>query len=167
MTDYKQKLDLKPEDIHMIVSHAWRTLKCYTGDGRLIFATDALTDGTGDYDNTGRQDLPSSDTPFGTYRFTGEIIQTRASDSWGTWASYGPWFLGLYDVDGQERSLGRSGIGMHGGRQGKYAPDPSQRRLLYPTHGCIRVYDDVLEGKILPTVRRALRDGKAFVTVVP
>lgn len=166
MTDYKKKLNLKPEDIHMIVSHTWRTLKCYTGEGKLVFSSDALTEGVGDYDDTGRQNLPNSDTPFGTYKFTGEIIKTTVEDSFAVWASYGPWFLGLYDVDGQERRVGRAGIGMHGGRQGKYAPDPRHRRLLYPTHGCIRVYDDILEEKIVPTVRRALRDGRAFVTVV-
>ena len=162
MTDYKKKLNLKTSDIHMIVSHAWRSLKCYSGDGKLLFVTDALTEGVND-----DYRLQGGDTPLGTYRFTGEIIKTSTQEPWDTWASYGPYFLGLHDVDGQERILGRAGIGMHGGRQGKYAPDTTHRRLLYPTHGCIRVYDDVITEPIVPAVRLAMRDGKAFVTVVP
>ena len=161
MTDYKAKLNLQPHDVHMIVSHTWRSMKVYTGDGRQILATDALTSGTGgDFTQVG------GDTPLGTYRFTGEIIQTTIEDSFATWASYGPWFLGLFDVDGQERIIGRSGIGMHGGRQGKYAPDSRNTHHLYPTHGCIRVYDEILDEKIVPLLRQTLRGGKAYVTVV-
>lgn len=155
-------LDLKPNDIHMVVSHAWRSLKCFKGDGTLLFTTDALTAGVnGDYH------LPGGDTPFGTYRFTGEIVKTTSKDPASEWASYGPCFLGLHDVDGQERLLGRAGIGMHGGRQGAHAPDPTHKRQLYPTMGCIRVYDDILMDRILPAVRLALRDGSAYVTVGP
>ena len=161
MTDYKSKLGLKPADIHMIVSHTWRSLRCFKGDGTLMLKTDALTEGVnGDYH------LAGGDTPLGTYRFTGEIVKTSSQEPLDVWASYGPYFLGLHDVDGQERILGRAGIGMHGGRQGRFAPDPNNKRLLYPTHGCIRVYDDVLTDFIVPAVRLALRDGKAFVSVV-
>ena len=156
-------LTFGPSDCHMVVSHAWHSLNVFDGHGKLLFHSSALTSGTGgSVDNTG------GDTPFGDYLVTSEIIETLPAEPWDTRAAYGPWFLGLTDLEGQESSRGRAGIGMHGGRQGDYAPDPTERHLLYPTHGCIRVFDDVLSHKIVPLVRSTqAAGGRVVITVGP
>jgi len=150
---------MNPGDIHIMISHAQKVAQAYDHTGVKVFRIDALTHGVG-----GGVDAHAGDTPAGDYRATG-LVQTTDADTSATWAAYGPWFVALDDLEGQERSRSRAGIGMHGGGTG--LPDPqANRQDLIPTCGCIRIHNHDLATLIVPLVKHALANGLEFLVTV-
>lgn len=153
---------ITPKDVHIMISHSWHSMKIFDGSGRLLLKSVALTSGTG-----GDVDQVGGDTPFGDYQMTSEIVPT-APDDYANMAIYGPYFLGLWDMEGQESSRGRAGIGMHAGRQGAYAYSSADPHELEPTHGCCRVLEEDLVDVIVPLRHKTLAaGGRVIVTVGP
>lgn len=151
---------LKPKDIHIIVSHAYRTAKAFDAHGLLLWKTAALTEGVAD-----SVDLPGGDTPFGLYRL-GEPIPTSVHEPAAIWHAYGPWFMDMQDLENQETGRGRAGIGLHGGGTGLRDPLADEQPLI-PTHGCVRVHNGFLKSRIVPLVQRTQKaGGSVYLTVV-
>jgi hypothetical protein len=155
-------IKINPEDCHIMISHSWHSMKIFDGHGNLLLKSVALTSGTG-----GGVDSVGGDTPFGDYQMTSEAVET-APDDHANMAVYGPWFLGLWDMEGQESSRGRAGIGMHCGRQGAYAYPGAGPHELEPTHGCIRVLEEDMVNTIVPLRHKTLvAGGRVIITVGP
>lgn len=84
--------------------------------------------------------MTGGDTPPGRYR-VGKIHPISADDPQAN--AFGPYFLDLIELEGQEMRHGRAGIGIHGGGSGLADPRaPFQGWKI--THGCVRVQNDHL-----------------------
>lgn len=169
---------MKPGDYHLVVNATVdfrESAKLFDHKGKLLKMMPCMTIGS----NGPRTDVPSGDTPAGLYHVS--FIQRSApQESAGdVWASYGEWFMDLYDDEGQERDAGRAGIGLHGGGS-RLGVDPDDRRRplkkrsralapmqqLMPTNGCIRVHNADLE-YLAQRFGQALNSGSTcWITVV-
>jgi L,D-transpeptidase catalytic domain len=68
----------------------------------------------------------------------------------------------LIDLEGQEESVNRAGICLHGGGSACGWPDAwTEYQTIYPTHGCIRMYNKDLQDLILPLVDK----GTVYISV--
>lgn len=151
---------LKSKDVHLVVSHAYRTMKAFSAGGRIIWKTPALTEGVAD-----SVDLVGGDTPYGLYRL-GEPVQTAKEEPAAIWHAYGPWFMDMQDLENQETGRGRAGIGLHGGGTGLRDPLADEQPLI-ATHGCVRVHNGFLKARIVPLVQRTQKaGGTVYLTVV-
>lgn len=135
-------------DFHLVISHARRTMKAFDHTGRLLWTAPALTEGVND-----DVDLPGGDTPMGLYK-CGKITVTSAHEPKRTWDSYGHLFIDLVELENQEASRGRAGVGIHGGGTGLEDPLAGMQPLL-ATLGCVRVHNRDLRALIAPLVRAA------------
>jgi len=152
--------NLHPSDFHIVVSHAKRTAKAFNALGILKWNIPALTEGVAD-----DVDLVGGDTPLGLYRL-GQITQTQPDEPRGIKDAYGPWFIDLVEMENQEASRGRAGVGLHGGGTGLLNPH-ADRQPLIPTHGCIRVHNGDLKSLVVPLVKHAkAAGGTVYLTVV-
>lgn len=147
---------LQPGDLHLVVNATvdfQESAKLFDDTGKLLKVMPCMTQGS----NGPRTDVPSGDTPAGLYHVT-FILRSKPDESpTEVWGRYGEWFVDLHDVDRQERSVGRAGIGLHGGGS-RLGVDPADRRRplekrsmalaprqqLVPTNGCIRVHNEHL-----------------------
>ena len=157
-------LALKPGDIHVMISHM-RKIACgyrKSGDGAdKLWIIPALTEGVG-----GGPDAHAGDTPWGDYQATG-IVPTTAADTEETRMAYGPSFISLADLEGQESSRGRAGIGIHGGGTSLGTVGSQQpQQPLVPTCGCIRLHNQDLVDRVVPLVRETLHAGRRFIVTV-
>ena len=121
------------------------TLYLYDPDGQNTFICECLGRGSNhednDFDHTDWWKT-NADTPTGVY--SGSIIPP-ASDT----AAYGPYkrvnMVACYEEDHADIAAHsgyfRSGIQIHGGREGRSTPDQPWYPL-WPTYGCIRVSND-------------------------
>jgi hypothetical protein len=76
--------------------------------------------------------------------------------------SFGWYSFDLVELERQEARYGRGGVMIHGGGSACGWPGawwPQQR--LFPTHGCIRMYNTDLRDKLLPLTSK----GKVYVGV--
>lgn len=150
---------MKPNDIHIVLSHARRTAKAFVPGGKLLWKAAALTEGVAD-----DVDLPGGDTPMGLYK-CGLITKTQPDEPAHIWASYGPWFIDLIDLENQETGRGRAGIGMHGGGTGLANPLADDQPLI-ATHGCVRWKNGFLRRALIPLVHDVQKQGgTVYVTV--
>lgn len=94
-------------------------------------------------------EVAGGDTVPGLYVCGQVIPSVEGVDSGAIFRAYGRYAIELLEQQGQESALGRAGIMMHGG--GSAAPDPlAPYQGWYPTHGCIRLQNLVLEYAIVP-----------------
>lgn len=151
------------EDSHLIVNDIVETCKAYNRQGRLLWEVPCLA--RGQYDDK-TWNIVNSDTPPGLYK-VGKVY--RDYEVYGdrpafdrTLMAYGWYSLDLVDLEKQEERYGRAGIMIHGGGSGNGWPgawEPYQK--LFPTHGCIRMYNTDLAKKVLPLVNK----GTVYVSV--
>ena len=157
-------LALKPGDIHVMISHGQKQARAFRkGDvaSEHLWDIPALTEGVG-----GGPDAHAGSTPFGDYAATG-IVPTTAADTEETRMAYGSYFISLSDLEGQESSRGRAGIGIHGGGTA-LGPVGSQmpNQALVPTLGCCRLHNADLVLRVVPLVRETLHAGRRFIVTV-
>jgi hypothetical protein len=148
-------------DIHLVLNARSRLLKCYDVRGHLRWSVMARGEGVAGPGWT----MPYGDTPPGLYR-CGECRPTLPEDPASVHESYGPWFIYLLDEEPRARG-GHTGIGIHGGRDTTPGGRPSHPGALAMTHGCIRVDNEDLRGRVVPAVQFTQRHGGvAWLTVV-
>ena len=143
----------KDGDFHLIVNDINETLKAYSSDGKELFRIPCLARGQGldtDWHTRG------SDTPPGLYklgRLYDDILAHGEHPNYSNdqMLSYGWQSYDMISLDGNEERAGRAGIMLHGGGSncgwpGAWAP----RQRLYPTLGCVRIYNIDLRNRIQP-----------------
>lgn len=157
------KPELKPGDHHLVVNDVAETMKCFDHTGKLLWEVPCLARGQG---SDWEWRLPRTDTPPGLYKI-GQVyddygavgdncLYTRTRMAYG-WETFD-----LVDLEGNEDGSGRAGICIHGGGSACGWPgawEPQQH--LYPTFGCIRVYNRVTREQILPLTKQ----GTVYVSV--
>lgn len=85
--------------------------------------------------------MVGGDTPPGRYRL-GDITAIPADDRQAS--AFGPYFIDLIELEGQESRFGRAGIGIHGGGSGLPEAWAARRQGWKVTHGCVRVQNEDL-----------------------
>ena len=146
---------MAPHDYHMVIADNVGKLWTAQGDlypvrydGELHQSIGAHTQGV----NGPGYQITGSDTVPGLYKCGNIIPSIEGVDPWSIFAAYGRFAIELIEQQGQESALGRAGIMMHGGGSG--APDPlAPYQGWYPTHGCVRLQNIVLEYAIVPLLR--------------
>jgi len=155
------KPEMRPEDIHLVLSAKSRILKCYGPDGKERWRIPARAEGIAGPGWT----MPQGDTPPGLWRLD-ELIRTDPQEGVRVYEVYGPAFFTMWDMEGQERSLGRAGIGLHGGRDRSPGRASGSGDELAPTQGCIRVDNEDLMTRVVPAWRYVrARGGTVWLTV--
>ena len=153
----------KQGDSHLVVNDASETMKAFSFEGKLLWEIPCLA--RGQYSDF-EWKIKRSDTPPGLYvlgqLYNDYALHGNKAPYDRTLMAYGWAFYDMVELEDQERSLGRAGIGIHGGGSalgwpGAWAPE---QRLL-ATHGCVRVRNADLIHRILPLYRQ----GKVFVSV--
>ena len=169
---------MSPGDYHLVVNATVdyrESAKLFDHKGKLLKMMPCMTMGS----NGPRTDVPSGDTPAGLYHVS-YIQRTLPEESaYDVWSRYGEWYIDLYDDEGQERNVGRAGIGLHGGGS-RLGVDPDDRwrplkkrgwalapvQQLVPTNGCIRMHNTDLD-YLAQRFGQALNSGSAcWITVV-
>jgi hypothetical protein len=153
----------KQGDSHLVVNDASETMKAFSFEGKLLWEIPCLA--RGQYSDF-EWKIRRSDTPVGLYvlgqLYNDYALHGNKAPYDRTLMAYGWAFYDMVELEDQERSLGRAGIGIHGGGSalgwpGAWAPE---QRLL-ATHGCVRARNADLIHRILPLYRQ----GKVFVSV--
>jgi lipoprotein-anchoring transpeptidase ErfK/SrfK len=154
-----QRPNIQRNDYHFIVNSQQSTLTVYLANGNRVESVPAHTEGVG-----GSYDNPSGDTPPGLYKVD-RVEEIPANDSYAN--AYGPQYVWLIEMEGQESSRGRAGIGMHGGGSSLADPYYAGRQGWAATQGCIRLQnDDLLH--ICSLIRRCQGlGGDVWLTVNP
>jgi hypothetical protein len=152
MVGPKKKAMMGKNDSYLLVNDRDEDMEAYDAFGKLLWKIPALARGQGS-DTDWKSN--SSDTPPGLYKL-GAIYNDYAAYGPnpgydGTLQSYGWISYDLEEQEGQEAVYGRAGIMLHGGGSacgwpGAWAP----RQGLYPTLGCVRLYNIDLRDKVLP-----------------
>jgi len=158
-----QDFGFKAGDSHLIVNDAMETMKAFSSEGKLLWEIPCLARGQySDYE----WHIQRSDTPPGLYKlgqlYNDYAIHGNNAPYDRTLMAYGWAFYDMIDLEGQETSLGRAGIGLHGGGSalgwpGAWAPN----QALVSTYGCLRLHNQDLINKILPLYRQ----GTVFISV--
>ena len=158
-----QDFGFKAGDSHLIVNDAMETMKAFSSEGKLLWEIPCLARGQySDYE----WKIQRSDTPPGLYKlgqlYNDYAIHGNNAPYDRTLMAYGWAFYDMIDLEGQETSLGRAGIGLHGGGSalgwpGAWAPN----QALVSTYGCLRLHNQDLINKILPLYRQ----GTVFISV--
>lgn len=151
----------KAGDHHIVVNDAVETAKCYDHTGKLLWERPCLARGIWE-DNNWRD--PNSDTPPGLYRL-GAIyrdLEEGGNIPLHVRRSFGWYTFDMEDLEGQESSVGRAGICLHGGGSNCGWPGAwASFQRLYPTHGCVRMYNQDLKDLVLPLAEK----GTVYVSV--
>lgn len=156
-------LKVAPGDLHFVANLKTNTLKCFAveSDGRSENRYNVPVRGYGA--NGPGWSVPGGDTPPGPYR-AGSLHEIPESDPQS--AAFGPFFLDLEELNGQEMRYGRAGIGMHGGGSGLADPWHAARQGWQVTHGCLRLQNEDLM-RVMDSIKFIRkRGGEAFITVV-
>jgi hypothetical protein len=156
---------MHPEDLQILVFADDHVSKAYDYHGKLRWSIRSRCDGVGDPGDSGRTDLPNSDTPKGIYKMGTRYVQEPGTDLFGP---YGPVCYDLISMQGQEEKAQRAGISAHGGRDKTPDQRPSHWAELAMTHGCIRWDDDDIIWTVDPSVTyiREKRRGAVWVVVI-
>lgn len=154
------KIKLNPNDVKCVVNARAHVMKCFTLEG-LKWTIPCRGDGV----NGPGFEGSGGDTPPGMYE-VGQIIKTLPSEPQATWNAYGRWFCDLVELENQEASRGRAGIGTHGGGSG--SPNPlAPEQGWYKTLGCLRLQNKDLENIFVPMCQYVKKNkGKIYVEVV-
>jgi len=152
---------MNKKDYHIVADGVQGRMKCYDYDGNLKWIIPCLCKGV----MGPGSDVQGGDTPPGTY-LVGQLTETQSDEPASTWNAFGKFFFDLVELENQEASRGRAGVGVHGG--GSASPNPlAENQGLYPTHGCVRLLNKDLRDKFLNTYRYAKKNGgKLYLTVL-
>lgn len=156
-------LKLNLYDLHCIISASQNTVQIYKSDGYKLAELSAFPHGV----NGPRTDVTGGDTPFGDYLVTG-YKATGKDEPQKIWEEYGPHYFYLQELDAQESSVERAGVGWHGGGSGLGYPGClADYQELLPTLGCIRSHNaDLGGGKMLMWFQQIWKlGGKIYATV--
>jgi hypothetical protein len=151
--------DLGPHDVHIVVNTVSDLAKCFVpGEAEPRWVVPCRNEGVA---GPG-WDRPYGDTPPGLWEVVRvEEIPPGDPDI----NAYGPVYLWLQELEGQAASVGRAGIGWHGGGSGLPAP-LAPRQGWQVTHGCLRSQNVDLTMRVVPTVRYThARGGRVWLTV--
>jgi len=155
------KIKLKENDVKCVVSGHGHTMKCFNYEGILKWTIPCRADGVNGPGFAG----PGGDTPPGIYEI-GLITKTNKSEPLSIWHSYGRWFADLVELENQEASRGRAGVGVHGGGTGLKEPLAAEQGWK-PTLGCVRLQNRDLETRFIPMCQFIKsKGGKIYVEVV-
>jgi|ERR1017187_5311399 hypothetical protein len=156
--DVKHHPPIKKNDFHLVFRARSHQLICFDAGGARRWTLDAHGEGT-----NGSYNVVGGNTPPGLYECM-KVEKTLSTEGTGIWNAYGPWYVWLQELEGQESSRGRSGVGMHGG--GSNSPAPlAPKQGFYPTHGCVRLQNEDLP-RLINTIRFAQsQGGRVFLTV--
>lgn len=142
----------KAGDSHLIVDDRAQTLTAWSFEGGKLFQVPAIARGQGGDKEWKRN---GEDTPPGLYRL-GQVWddygRVGASPSYALeLMQYGWTFVDMVELENQERTHGRSGVGIHGGGSalgwpGAWAP----KQRLVPTRGCVRCHNSDVRDRVLP-----------------
>ncbi len=153
------KPPIGPRDVHVVVNTASDLAKCFVpGEAEPRWVVPCRNEGVA---GPG-WDRPFGDTPPGLYRVV--AVEYIPADDPGS-AAYGPVYLWLQEMEGQESAVGRAGIGWHGGGSG--LTDPlAPRQGWMATQGCLRSQNEDLLLRVAPTVNYTIaRGGAVWLTV--
>lgn len=148
-------ISFKEGDHYVVVNDQAETAKIYNFAGKLLHKIPALARGQfsdGEFRRT------NSDTIPGLY-LAGQLYDDRKApanrDTIPTLAAYGWLTFDLISCDNQEAFFYRAGLCAHGGGSLNGWPGAwAAKQRLYPTHGCIRFYNEDLEKILLPLYRK-------------
>lgn len=145
----------KAGDSHLIVDDRAETLTAWSFEGMRLFQVPAIARGQGGDKEWKRN---GEDTPPGLYRL-GQVWddygRVGASPSYALeLMQYGWVFIDMVELEDQERTHGRSGVGIHGGGSalgwpGAWAP----KQRLVPTRGCVRGHNSDVRDRVLPLMK--------------
>jgi hypothetical protein len=157
------KAPVKPGDSYLLINDRDEDAEAYDHIGKLLWKAPALARGQGPDNDWRRRNM---DTPPGLY-VIGQIYKDY--ERFGSHPkfnqelmSFGWYSFDLVELERQEARYGRGGVMIHGGGSACGWPGawwPQQR--LFPTHGCIRMYNTDLRDKLLPLTSK----GKVYVGV--
>jgi hypothetical protein len=156
--------DLEKDDVHVLINDFEHRFvgeaKCYAPDGTVLWTVPSLGKGV----DGPRTDVRGGDTPAGLY-IAGTIYETRETEPWHIWASYGKWCVDMEEQQNQEASVGRAGICLHGGGSG--LPDPlAPKQPLVATFGCVRMHNQDLDKIVIPCLKSVrAKGGTMWITV--
>jgi hypothetical protein len=158
-----QDFGFQDGDSHLIVNDWSELMTAYDYTGKKLWEIPCLA--RGQYGDRVYQEM-NSDTPPGLYKL-GTVYrdwETHGDNAPNTGQTrpYGWYTFDMVELEGQEVRFNRAGICLHGGGSacgwpGAWAP----HQRLYPTHGCVRLYNQDLRDKILPLYDK----GTVFVSV--
>lgn len=153
----------KENDFHLIVNDLTEKIKAFNSKGVLLWERPCLARGQGsDFEFK----LRNTDTPPGLYKL-GQIYRdydrVGANPSYDrTLMSYGWYSFDMIELENQEAKYGRAGIMIHGGgSQCGWPKSWAPKQPLFPTHGCVRMYNQDLRDLLLPLTKT----GTVFVSV--
>jgi hypothetical protein len=155
-----RQFGFKAGDSHLIVNDKTEKIKAFSYDGIQLWERPCLARGQGsDFEFRYQR----TDTPPGLYKL-GAIYRDYESGSAysRTKLSYGWYSFDMVELESQEAKLGRAGIMLHGGGSACGWPgawEPYQR--LYPTYGCVRMYNVDLRDLVLPLTQK----GTVYISV--
>lgn len=158
-----QDVGFGKDDSHIIVNDWVETATAFDSEGRQLWSTRAMAKGVNG-DNT--LNIVGGDTPPGLYVLGSRTHDYNISGASPRYSrdlrSYGWIFYDMVECEDQERSRGRSEIGLHGGGSAAGWPGAWEpRQPLYPTYGCVRMHNiDLLE-----LVDPLYNKGKVYVSV--
>ncbi|MGB5135425.1 MAG: L,D-transpeptidase [Prochlorococcaceae cyanobacterium] len=146
-----KKAPVKAGDSYLLVNDRDQDMEAYDHTGQLLWKVPALARGQGadtEWRHTG------TDTPPGLYKLGRVYLDYEADHSPprdATLQAYGWYSFDMVELEGQEKTVGRAGIMLHGGGTGCGWPGAwAPQQKLLPTLGCIRVHNIVLRDKVLP-----------------
>lgn len=144
-----------------MISGTTRKCTVWNKSGTPLFFCEARTDGW----NGPGYEVQNGDTPPGLYE-CGLVTWTKKTEPQSIWNSFGEVFVDLEELQDQEASRGRAGVGLHGGGSGLANPT-APRQGWYKTHGCVRFQNEdivkLVKNFIIPCKAKA---GTAYVNVV-
>lgn len=156
-----QEFGFKAKDTHLVVNDITETVKAFSFDGSKLWERPCLARGL--YGEAEWR-WPQSDTPPGLYQLgtaykdyvNPDIVPTRIKKSFG-WITFD-----MIDLEGNEDNSDRAGICLHGGGSACGWPGAwAATQRLYPTFGCVRMYNIDLRDFVLPLYNA----GKVFLSV--
>lgn len=151
-------MKLAPHDLHVVVDATNEHLKVFNPEGVLQWTAEARCFGS----NGPGWDRKDGDTPPGEYEI-GPVDPIPESDPERD--AYGPYFLTLLDIHGDEAKYHRAGVGIHGGGTGLPGAFTAPHQGWEVTHGCIRLQNSDLRKLVMSTTIVHANGGRVFVTV--
>lgn len=152
-------LKITPKDLHLMIDADHKTLKVYSGIGTLFATYEAHCYGT----NGPGWHVTGGDTPPGDYRI--RSVESIPSTDFQRDA-FGPYFMALDDISGNETNAGRAGVGIHGGGTGLPGAYTAKRQGWEVTHGCVRLQNEDLRALVKYVQACHHDDGQAYLTVI-
>jgi len=158
-----QDFGFKANDTHILVNDITEKATAYSFGGTKLWEVNCLARGQGS-DTEWR--YTNTDTPPGLYK-VGQIYNDYAINGANppydrTLMAYGWVSFDMIELENQEAKNGRAGIMMHGGGSANRWPSAwAPRQRLYPTLGCVRMYNEDLLDKVLPLEKK----GTVFISV--